>query len=106
MVPAKDEKVQFDSKDSSVILCHVDTTVCWARVHCMSTLEYQSYGVMMGVKRINEWTNPMGHVQRTNPMGQEACYKKPDACIEDQSNGTVHVHVIIQVICTVSSEGV
>ena len=29
-------------------------------------LEYQSYGVMMCV---NQWTNPMGHVQRTNPMG-------------------------------------
>ena len=29
-------------------------------------LEYQSCGVMMRVKRIN---HPMGHVQRTNPMG-------------------------------------
>ena len=28
-------------------------------------LEYQSYGVMMCVKGMNQWTNPMGHVQRT-----------------------------------------
>ena len=53
---------------------------CVGKVYIVSVpLEYQLYGVMMRVKRINQWTNPMGHVQRTNPMGQEACYKEPDA---------------------------
>ena len=63
-------------------------------------LEDQSYGVMMCVQRINLWTNPTGHVQRTNPMGicymhkgpiHDACYNEPDACTEDQSYRTVHV---------------
>ena len=44
---------------------------CVGKVYIVCVpLEYQSYGVvMMRVKRINQWTNPMGHVQRTNPMG-------------------------------------
>ena len=61
-----------------------------------------------------QWTNPMSHVQRTNPIygiccmykvwvmhkrpnlwGHNARYKEPDACTEDQSNGTVHVATCI-----------
>ena len=44
---------------------------CVGKVYIVCVpLEYQSYEVvMMRVKRINQWTNPMGHVQRTNPMG-------------------------------------
>ena len=57
----------------------------------------------MCAHQINLRTNPMGHVQRTNPMGiccmykgpilwgHDACYKEPDACTEDQSYGTVHI---------------
>ena len=53
---------------------------CVGKVYIVCVpLEYESYGVMMRVKQINQWTNPMDHVQRTNPMGQEACYKEPDA---------------------------
>ena len=73
------QKMKRYNLSISVILCLIYNSVC---IGCVP-LEYQSYGIMMCVKRINEWTNPMGHVQRTNPMGQEACYKKPDACIED-----------------------
>ena len=74
-----------------VLFCAMWIQQCVGQVYVCIPLEYQSYGVMMCVKRINQWTNPMGHVQRTNPMGQEACYKEPDACTEDQSYETVHV---------------
>ena len=44
---------------------------CVGKVYIVCVpLEYPSYGVvMMCAKRINQWTNPMGYVQRTNPMG-------------------------------------
>ena len=51
----------------SVILCHVFSKC--------APLEDQSSGVMMCVQWINlwgpmhvQWNNPMGHVQRTNPI--------------------------------------
>ena len=59
----------FVMNTCSLIVSHVDTTVCWAVYNACVTSEYQSYGVMMHVKQINQWANPMGHVQRTNPMG-------------------------------------
>ena len=73
--------------EHSHIFCQVDT-VCWASVHCMCTFRGPILWVMMFVQLINLWTNPMGHVQRTNPMGiccmGTRFIKESDACTEDQ----------------------
>ena len=59
-------------------------------------LENQSHGVMMCVQWINVWTNPMGLVQRTNPMGICCMYRRP--ILWDSACSYMY-------LCTVLSEG-
>ena len=84
----------------SVIFCHVDPTVCLAGVHCVCVCVCTFRGPIL-------WDHDFvcnGSIYGQILWGHDACCKKPDACTEDQSYGTVHVAYMYQ--CTVSSVAV